>query len=141
MISKKGELKPFFGTRILSPIKRKIRQVTEVIAAVDENGNLIGTENSTSKTYLLISVSHKTVAELAEQYSFTDLQKQQLTALLQPENNSLWTATLGGLETKDIVSTALTQVGNQGGAPIGDGTALKAAWIGRLALFPGVRMK
>lgn len=115
--AKKGELRSVFWDAHTITHHSETRQVTEVIAAVDEDGNLIGTENSTSKTYLLISVAHKTVAELAEQYRFSDVQKQQLTALLQPENDSLWTAALSGLETKDIVSTALTQVDNQGGAP------------------------
>ncbi len=115
--TKKGKLKSIFWDVHTITHQTEDRQITEVIAAVDENGNLIGMENSTSKTYLLISVSHKTVGELAEQYSFSDVQKQQLTALLQPENDSLWTAALSGLETKDIVPTALTQVGNQGGAP------------------------
>lgn len=97
--AKKGELRSVFWDAHTITHHSETRQVTEVITSVDEDGNLIETENTTSKKYLLISVAHKTITEMAELYDFSDAQEQQLTALLQPENDSLWTAILSDLKT------------------------------------------
>ena len=83
----------------------------------DGEGNIIETE--TTVTTLYITVSHKTVDEMAEQYGFTQEQKDYLTELLKDENNSLWAAVLYGIGYSDdqIVAVALSQLGNYGGMP------------------------
>ena len=57
--------------------------------------------------------SGKTVDEMASQYGFNQEQKDYLTELLKPENNSLWAAALYGINYSDdqIVTVALTQIG------------------------------
>ena len=56
---------------------------------------------------------------MAAQYVFSTEQRQQLSELLASENNSLWSAVLYGISVGDgeIVSVALSQVGNVGGQP------------------------
>lgn len=108
--NKKAALNAIFWDTHTITYHSETRQVTEVTASVDKDGNLIGTENTTSKKHLLISVCHKTVAEMAELYGFSDTQEQQFTALLQPENDSLWTAILSDRKTKDSFLTGREQM-------------------------------
>ena len=70
-------------------------------------------------SYLYITVSHKTADEMADLYGFNEEQRQQLSELLAEENNSLWSAVLYGISVGDgeIVTVALSQVGNVGGQP------------------------
>ena len=85
----------------------------------DGNGNIVETEVTVTQTYLYITVSHKTADEMAAQYGFSEDQKEQLAELLADENNSLWTSVLYGITGSDgeIVSVALSQIGNIGGEP------------------------
>ena len=85
----------------------------------DGNGNIVETEVTVTQTYLYITVSHKTADEMAAQYGFSEDQKEQLAELLADENNSLWTSVLYGITGGDgeIVSVALSQIGNIGGEP------------------------
>ena len=85
----------------------------------DGNGNIIETETTETYTTLYITVSHKTVDEMAQQYGFSQEQKDYLVELLNDENNSLWSAVLYGIGYSDdqIVAVALSQIGNYGGAP------------------------
>ena len=57
--------------------------------------------------------------EMADKYGFNEEQRQQLAELLAEENNSLWSAVLYGITIGDgeIVTVALSQVGNAGGEP------------------------
>lgn len=85
----------------------------------DGNGNIVETTESMTRTYLYIRVSHKTPDEMAAQYGFTDVQKEQLRELLSEENKNMWSSVLYGYKSgdEDIVSVALSQLGNEGGQP------------------------
>lgn len=85
----------------------------------DGNGNIVETETTETKTILYITVSHKTVDEMADQYGFSQEQRDYLAELLEDENNSLWAAALYGIRTGDgeIVTVALSQIGTVGGEP------------------------
>lgn len=85
----------------------------------DGHGNIVQTEREESETILYITVAHKTADEMASQYGFNDEQKELLAELLSDENNSLWAAVLYGIGYSDdqIVTVALSQVGNVGGDP------------------------
>lgn len=85
----------------------------------DGNGNIVETTESMTRTYLYIRVSHKSPDEMAAQYGFTDAQKQQLHELLSEENRNMWSGVLYGYKSggEDIVSVALSQLGNEGGQP------------------------
>ena len=85
----------------------------------DGNGNIVETTESVTRTYLYIRVTHKSADEMAQQYGFTDEQKEQLRELLSDENKKMWSGVLYGYYTggEDIVSVAISQVGNIGGQP------------------------
>lgn len=61
----------------------------------------------------------KTALEMADEYGFDENQRRQLAELLSDENKELWTQVLYGITGggSDIVSVALSQVGNVGGYP------------------------
>ena len=44
----------------------------------DGHGNIVQTETTQTRTYLYITVSHKTAEEMADQYGFEDVYKRQL---------------------------------------------------------------
>ena len=85
----------------------------------DGNGNIVETTQSMTRIYLYIRVSHKSPDEMATQYGFTDAQKGQLHELLSEENKNMWSGVLYGYKSdgEDIVSVALSQLGNEGGQP------------------------
>ena len=92
---------------------------TVITESDDGHGNIVQTETTVTRTYLYITVSHKTADEMADQYGFNEEQRQQLSELLAEENNSFWSQVLYGISVGDgeIVSVALSQVGNVGGQP------------------------
>ena len=92
---------------------------TVITETDDGEGNIIETETQVTQTYLYITVSHKTVEEMADLYGFDEQQREYLAELLKDENNSLWAAVLYGINYSDdmIVTVALSQVGNIGGEP------------------------
>lgn len=85
----------------------------------DGHGNIVQTETQETRTVLYITVTHKTADEMAAQYGFNEEQKEYLAELLRDENNSLWAGVLYGIRYTDdqIVTVALSQVGNVGGDP------------------------
>ena len=117
--NKKQLLKDLFWE--MNEVSSRTESVSEtVITETDDgNGNIVQTETTVTRTYLYITVAHKTVDEMASQYGFNQEQKDYLTELLKPENNSLWAAALYGINYSDdqIVTVALTQIGNVGGNP------------------------
>ena len=56
----------------------------------DGNGNIVETTESVTRTYLYIRVTHKMPDEMAQQYGFTDEQKEQLRELLSDKNKKMW---------------------------------------------------
>lgn len=117
--AKKAILKDIFWQ--MNEISSRTESSTEtVIEETDDgNGNIVETSTTVTRTTLYITVSHKTAEEMAAQYAFSTEQRQQLSELLTSENNSLWSAVLYGISVGDgeIVSVALSQVGNVGGQP------------------------
>ena len=70
-------------------------------------------------THLYIELTQKTPEDMAVQLSFSEAQRQQLSELLSEAYATLWNGVLYGIGTGDgeIVSVALSQVGNVGGEP------------------------
>lgn len=70
-------------------------------------------------TTLHITVSARTPDEMADVYGFNASQRQQLAELLCDEYRNLWNTVLYGIGTGsgEIVTVALSQVGNVGGQP------------------------
>ena len=84
----------FWDTNTIS-YRTESREITEIIVTVDGEGNLVETSHTVTKTFLFITVSHKSADELAAQYGFSESQKQ-LVELLLPGNESMWSAVLTG---------------------------------------------
>ena len=117
--SKKAILKDIF--RQMNELSSRTESKTEeVITETDDgHGNIVETTTTVTRTYLYITVSHKTAEEMADYFNFTADQRQQLSELLAEENRRLWSAVLYGIYSGDdaIVKVALSQVGNVGGEP------------------------
>lgn len=117
--AKKAILKDIFWqmNEISSSTESKTEEV--ITETDDGHGNIVETTTTVTRTYLYITVSHKTAEEMAEQFDFTADQRQQLSELLAEENRKLWSSVLYGIYSGDdaIVTVALSQVGNIGGGP------------------------
>lgn len=100
--SKKGQLRCIFWN--MNEISSMTQSKTETIidTADDGHGNIVETNKTVTRTYLYITVSHKTADDMADKYGFNANQRKKLSELLSDENNSLWTAVLYGItRTKD----------------------------------------
>ena len=117
--AKKAILKDIFR-RMNELSSRTESKTEEVITETDDgHGNIVETTTTVTRTYLYITVSHKTAEEMADHFNFTADQRQQLSELFDEENRSMWSAVLYGIYSGDdaIVKVALSQVGNIGGQP------------------------
>lgn len=87
----------------MNEISSRTESASEIVITEtdDGNGNIVQTETTVTRTYLYITVAHKSVDEMAQQYGFNQEQKDYLTELLKPENNSLWAAALYGINYSD----------------------------------------
>lgn len=106
----------------MNEISFRTEEITEtvIVESDDGNGNIVETETTETRTYLFITISHKTADEMAEKYNFDRKQKEQLDALLSEENNELWAMVpygIAGQSDDMIVSIAQSQIGNVGGEP------------------------
>ena len=117
--NKKQLLKDIFWEMNEISSRTESKTETQITESDDGHGNIVETETTVTQTYLYITVSHKTAEEMADRYGFNEEQRQQLSELLAEENNSLWSAVLYGITIGDgeIVTVALSQVGNAGGEP------------------------
>lgn len=117
--SKKQILKDIFWEMNQISSRTESKTEMQITETDDGHGNIVQTETTVTRIYLYITVSHKTVDEMAAQYGFNQEQKDYLTELLKDENNSMWSAVLYGISysSDQIVTVALSQVGNTGGEP------------------------
>jgi cell wall-associated NlpC family hydrolase len=115
---KKELLKSVFGDMNILTHHTETKEVTEVTVEGDGE-DFTSTETTVTKTILYITVTHKTAAEMAEQYGFTAEQKTQLAELLSDQYADLWSAVLYGIHngSGDIVAVAVSQIGNVNGEP------------------------
>ena len=117
--SKKAILKDIFWQMNAISSRAETKTETVITETDDGHGNIVQTETTVTRTYLYITVTHKTADEMATQFGFNADQKKQLNELLSEDNKSLWAAVLYGISTSDtqIVSVALSQIGEVGGQP------------------------
>ena len=116
--SKISTLKDIFWD--MNDISSRSETKTETIIKEtdDGQGNIVEERYEETKTTLYITVSHKTADEIAEQYGFSEEQKQQLAELLSEDNRSMWSAVLYGIRARgdgEIVAVSQAQIGNEGG--------------------------
>lgn len=98
---------------------RTERKNVTVVTVEGEGDDLTETETTVRKTILYITVTCKTADEMAEQYGFTQKQKEQLAELLSEQYDDLWMAVLYGIHNGSdaIVAVAASQIGNVNGEP------------------------
>ena len=120
------------GQDVASMDEEKRRLLAEVFWEMNQVSASVETRTETTESedgaaveteiiVLVISVSHKSAQEMAEQLGFDADQKEQLQELLSPEYDDLWNELLYGVAlgsgNGDLVAVAQSQVGNVGGAP------------------------
>lgn len=117
--SKKAILKDIFWQMNEISSRTETSSETVITETDDGNGNIVETTTTVTRTTLYITISHKTAEEMADHFNFSVDQREQLAELLAAENHSMWSAVLYGIGASDdqIVSVALSQVGNVGGQP------------------------
>jgi len=106
----------------MNTVSSRTQSKTEtVITETDDgNGNIVEASEQKTRTYLYITVSHKTVDEMATQYGFNTSQRQMLSELLSDDKQKIWSQVLYGFTTTGndtIVAIAQSQIGNVGGEP------------------------
>lgn len=96
---------------ILEGLFWKMHEITSSTSHRQEGGQRVVT--------LRIEVHSKTAWEMADLLNFSPEQREQLAALLDGANRSLWREVLYGIGTGDgeIVAVAMSQIGNVGGEP------------------------
>lgn len=117
--AKKKLLKTIFWDMNNISSRTEDKLETVITETDDGNGNIVQRKNTERRTYLYITVSHKTAYDMASKYGFNQEQRKYLDELLGDENNSLWSSVLYGTSGEDnqIVAVALSQVGSVGGRP------------------------
>ena len=97
----------------MTEIKSTVTKTEVPLADDDDSG---GTK--TIKT-LTVTVSKRSMDEMADEYAFSDEQREELADLLSPEYDSMWQDVLYSPEDrkKPIILSAMKEVGNIGGAP------------------------
>lgn len=115
---KKQLLKDIFWEMNEISYETEEKTETVIVETDDGEGNIVEEEVEETTVYLYITVSHKTVEEMMEQYGFTEDQKAQVAELLA-QDSSMWASVLYGIYGADdqIVAVALSQLGNVGGEP------------------------
>lgn len=129
--TKKEKITEIFWSMNEISSKTETKTVDVVTETSDEYGNIIQTITQEQKTFIYITVAHKTAQEMAKMLNFTQEQLSALDLLLSPENAEMWTSVIyGTLGNNNIVDIAKTQVGNIGGEPYWKwyGFANKVEW-------------
>lgn len=118
------------GADVASVDEKKIQHLSEVFwemnqiaasveARTETNEGEEGEAVEVETAVLVITVSHKTAWEMADQLCFGKNQREQLRELLSEEYDGLWNELLYGIAggSGDLVAVALSQVGQVGGEP------------------------
>lgn len=87
---KRQLLKDIFWEMNSISSRTESKEETVVTESNDGNGNVVRTETTVTKTYLYITVTHKTADEMAEEYGFSEEQREMIEVLLREENVDLW---------------------------------------------------
>lgn len=116
---KKQLLKELFWAMNEISYRTETKTTTKTVENDDGAGNMIEEEVEVMETILYIIVANKTADEMADEYGFTSDQRKQLAELLDDANRWIWSEVLYGVGTGDgeIVTVALSQIGNVGGQP------------------------
>lgn len=87
---KKQILSEIFWTMNEISSRTETKTETVITETDDGHGNMVKTETLVTRTYLYITVLHKTADEMANQYRFNQEQRNYLSELLKDANNLMW---------------------------------------------------
>ena len=116
---KKDELASVFWAMNEITVELTSRVEVALVETEDEDGNPVEEEVEYTVVILNIMIRGRSLYEVADAFGFTEDQWLQLQELLSPEYGPLWSMVMYGVSVGDgdIVSIALSQVGNVGGEP------------------------
>lgn len=86
---KRQLLKDIFWEMNSISSRTESKEETVVTESDDGNGNVVRTETTVTKTFLYITVTHKTADEMAVEYGFSEEQREMIEVLLREENGDL----------------------------------------------------
>lgn len=69
------------------------------VTTTNDDGEEETTTETVTETVLTIEITHKTAAEMAQEYHFNRRQNEYLDLMMQPDNQNLWAQLLGGRVT------------------------------------------
>lgn len=101
----------------MNTINSRVENEIREIEITDNKGNV--KKQKVIHKVLYIDITNKTIQEMIEHYNFNNKQLEQLSELQKDKYNNLWGNVLYGSSSgsNNIVSVALSQVGNIGGRP------------------------
>lgn len=110
-----NQLKSIFWE--MNEINSKVREKEVEIETIDDQGNTV--IEKVKRKILYIDITSKTLEEMIAKYDFNDMQIRQIIELQNEKYDSLWTRVEYGSSagSADIVSVAISQLGNTGGQP------------------------
>ena len=118
--NKKNILKNIFWDMNAVSYKKETKEVVVKEETDDGHGNIVVKKKKVKKTYLYITITHKSTSDMAAQYHFNAEQKKYLNELLSDKYNAVWLSVLHGISyssSDGIVNVALEQLGNARGQP------------------------
>lgn len=94
----------------MNEIDYEIKTETKIIIEESDDGlgNIVESEKEETFATLYITVSHKEIEEMIEEYRFNETQISYLDELLADGNDALWSAVMYGISStsEDIVAIA-----------------------------------
>ena len=96
-LNKLGILRSVFWDMHIITNRTQEKEETEIVEIVGADGKVVKAERQVTRIYLYIYVQHKTPMEMAAAYGFSDGQKTQLSELIDPKNERMWSNILSGI--------------------------------------------
>jgi len=88
--SKKALIREIFWLMNTITVQTETKNETVVTQTTDTHGNVVETSTTVTTIYLYITVTHKSVNEMANYYEFNEDQRKQIAELLSDENSNMW---------------------------------------------------
>ena len=94
--SKKNMLRDIFWDMNSITSRTETEGSTTIVETTDAEGNVVREEQTVTKVTLYLTLNGKSADEMAEQYHFSDKQKEYLAELLSPKNDKMWNSLIYG---------------------------------------------
>lgn len=94
--SKKNMLRDIFWDMNSISSRTETEESTTIVERTDEAGNTVQEEQPVTKVTLYLTLNGKSADEMAEQYNFSDKQREYLAELLSSKNDKMWNSLIYG---------------------------------------------